>query len=211
MYCQRCGAENTEDAVYCSTCGSKIPGKGMKQPGGWYTPSALDIELEKKPRQPVVSGGQAGHPGTQAPVNPFIRPERDKMGRSIPREYPPSFNRSGWNWPGFLFPALWCCYKGIYNAAWKYILISFIACPIAQIWCGIVGYNEYATFIDSNPPQSIGKSKSTGIGCFWWLIIVNVIGGVISIVLLMIFWSFFQSLITGNDINELNKLMNMGI
>jgi hypothetical protein len=222
MYCRKCGADVPEESAFCPDCGTAVPGPPTGKPGGWYYPGqekgAAEPTPPSEPTKPSspdearrrVASGLYNYPGILDPTNPFIRPQRDKLGRTIPREYPPNFNRNAWCWLGFLFPALWCCYKGIYNAAWKYIwigLIPMIGSPIGSIWCGLVGHKEYAEFIDNTPPALIQKSRATGMGCFWLYLIVQIIANIVLTIVAIIFLRHLMGALRNSIPSDL--LLNM--
>ena len=92
----------------------------------------------------------------------------------IPIEYPTHFDRNGWSWPAFWFPAYWYCYKGMYMAAWKFILVGFIPYVgglAAMIWAAIAGYREYSDYLNRTPPYEVERNKRTGLGCMITLIV----------------------------------------
>ena len=207
MFCQKCGTVVPDGSSFCSNCGARFDDHVQPGPGGWYYPQEQRDSQASEPNQGSGYSGQHGRPGGQDQMNPFIRRERDTHGRAIPREYPANFNRGGWCWPGFMFPALWCCYKGIYNAAWKYILIGlipYVGASIVSIWCGVVGYSEYASFIEKNPPSLVNKSKSTGMGCFWALLIIGIIAQIVIAILAVAL--VLKSANIGNLANLLDNL-----
>lgn len=162
MFCPKCGEKLPDDAAFCHRCGESLINLRENYPSE---------QAHQSSQAPAGLGSQKEHPA----ANPYVHSERERDRYQIPVEYPPYFNRHGWCWPGFWFPALWCCYKGIYNQAWKYILIGlipYIGGIIAGIWCGKVGYREYSDFINNNDPEQIRQAKSTGMGCFWVLLLL---------------------------------------
>lgn len=176
---------------------------GSDKPGTYGSarseyPSGSDQAPPSQTGWDSSSGARDMQPGTWSQTryvdagdefNQHVRPERDRFGFKIPAEYPPYFDRNGWCWPGFWFPAYWCCIKGIYNQAWKYILVKLLSGLVASIWCGLVGYREYSDFINRHTPEEITRHKGTGMGCFISLIVTGVVAIILYFVFLVVLMS----------------------
>lgn len=212
MFCYNCGTELPEGSIFCSTCGQRLDLKPIEAspPPPPPPPTSPPQPSERSPFEPPYR--QRAEPQYQPPptftpppgyydretyepfgANQYVRPERDAYGYKIPFEYPTHFDRNGWSWPAFWFPVYWYCYKGMYNASWKFILVSLIPYVgelIARIWAGIAGYKEYSEYLNRTPPNEVERNKRTGLGCMITLI---VFGFVILILYIFIYIFIFSS------------------
>jgi hypothetical protein len=130
--------------------------------------------------------------------NPYVRKERDRENRLIPREYSADFKVTSWSWVAFCFPTSWYFYKGMYNRAWKFILlgvISWILCIlsagslwyvglISNLFGGFMGYREYSEFINTRNTSQITVSRWIGIV----LIFVSVVLWLLALTLIVEFF-----------------------
>jgi len=203
LFCYNCGTELPEGSIFCSTCGQRLelkpveastppPPPPLPSPPPYAPPYGQPAEHQYQAPPTFTPPPGYYNQQTYEPfgINPYVRPERDMYGYKIPFEYPTHFDRNGWSWPAFWFPVYWYCYKGMYMAAWKFILIRFIPSVgelIARIWAGIAGYREYSDYLSRTPPHEVERNKRTGLGCMITLIVFGFVVVFLCIALIVSF------------------------
>ena len=109
MLCQKCGVESSDEARYCSNCGSDV----AKQESAHQEPRAVNAPGPGAADPLDYYEAAVGHRNTEYYVSRFKRFDEQGM-------------KASWNWPSFFVSFYWLLYRKMWGWAFLYFLLPLL-------------------------------------------------------------------------------------
>jgi Tfp pilus assembly major pilin PilA len=133
MLCQKCGVESSDEARYCSNCGSDV----AKQESAYQEPCAVNAPGPGAANPLDYYEAAVGYRNTEYYVSRFKR--FDEQGV-----------KASWNWPSFFVSFYWLLYRKMWGWAALYFVLPLILIFVFVLLSGVWEYAlllYYPTYI----------------------------------------------------------------